>query len=255
MSTKVTFVALYGEKPQHFSQLILDSQQLLGERLGDAFQPYQLWQVHSTILGLERVNDFTYENLNFFQYRGESKEMDFAGFLNWIRSHNGIPFQIQIGGFEDRAYPFVTRGQKPYDRSFSLQHNKAVLMGWPILRKDEERPNLDVYPTTLHEIRRGTQPFNILHNYHRQLTDIDNDFYFRIGLLNSREILSSTLATVEKTIRQYLSQSGPWSVEVNLSNLSVVAYSDETLPKHSTKFWAIEEEILTASFIEELYKT
>lgn len=259
MVKQVTWVALYGEKSTEFSDAILECQQQITHDLGDAFQPYDLWQVHATILGLERINELTYENRNFFQYRGESKTMEFAGFLNWIRSNHHIPFHIQIGGFEDRDYPFVSRGQKPYDRTFSIQGDKAVLMGWSVrefaIREDSAPQNSRQYPAILDEIRRSAQQFNILHSYHRQPNDTDNDVYLRIGLVNSKELRPPIVKTLEKTIRQYLGQMKPLILDVNPSRLYLAAYTDETLPKNSTQVWAIEDEILTPSFLEKLYQT
>lgn len=256
---QVTWVALYGEKSTEFSDAILQCQQQITHLLGDAFQPYDLWQVHATILGLERIHELTYENRNFFQFRGESKTMNLAGFLNWIRSNHHIPFHIQIGGFEDRDYPFVSRGQKPYDRTFSIQGNKAVLMGWSIQKavmgEDSAPQDSPQYPNILDEIRRSAQQFNILHSYHRQPTDTDNDFYLRIGLVNSSALHPPMVKTLEKTIRQCLGQMKPLILEVNPSRLYLAAYTDETLPKTSTNFWAIEDDILTPSFLEGLYQT
>lgn len=66
--------------------------------------------------------------------------MDFDGLLNFLRCCVQIPFEVQIGGFGDRDYPFVSdpfeKGQynRPYDRMLSIQGDIVLIMGWPIFR-------------------------------------------------------------------------------------------------------------------------
>jgi hypothetical protein len=139
--------------------------------------------------------------------------MNFEGLLGMIRAGNTFPLQVQVGGFRNRDYPFVSRGQRPYERSFSIQGDKAVLMGWPI--RGEPSANIvqskteliqenRVYPTALDDIRRSSQNCNVLHAYHRSLTDIDNDFYFRIGLIKNAPLNPLVQQVMETAIRQFL---------------------------------------------------
>jgi hypothetical protein len=66
-------------------------------------------------------------NLNFFEQRRARRRMDLAGLLEFLRHTNVLPITIQLAGFADHAYPFTSRGQPPYARSFTQQgdHVKA----------------------------------------------------------------------------------------------------------------------------------
>jgi len=133
-----------------------------------------------SLVGLERSGT---SNRNFQKYRDKQVEMDLTGLLHFLRLGGRFPFHIQLGGFQDREYPFTSRGQNPYHRSFSIQKdNKVVLMGWPL---HGPLPNLALprvtmsdwiqesrsYPNVLDELRRAFQSFNVLHRYHGTLTD------------------------------------------------------------------------------------
>src|SRR3974390_1879197 len=50
---EVTLVSFYGEKPSEVTQLMIYLQDLLASALSAGFRPYQLEQVHGTIVGLE----------------------------------------------------------------------------------------------------------------------------------------------------------------------------------------------------------
>jgi hypothetical protein len=262
MMRQVTLVALYGEKPTALSELIIACQKQISAHLGNNFQPYEIEQVHATIVGLERVSGSGSFNLNFARHRNQEKLMDLAGLLSLIRTSSGIPFHVQIGGFEKRDYPFTSRGEKPCDRSFSIQGNKLVLMGWPIggslLTKATINPGKSsskspIYPTVIDDFRLAAQNFNILHTYHRKPTDVDNDFYFRIGLLQHNSLTPQLKETVEKTLREFLSNIEPIIVEVKRSQLCIAAYTDETLPTRSTQVWSVDNIKVTADLIENLY--
>ena len=52
--------------------------------------------------------------------------------FGFILESGHLPFDAQFGGFEDRDYPFRSRGARPFDRSFSIQGRTAVVIGWPV---------------------------------------------------------------------------------------------------------------------------
>lgn len=260
---QVTLIALYGQKPAELSDLIIECQTQIKGQLGNDFKPYELSQIHATILGLERVSDSINFNRNFTNYRHLQKSMNFEGLLGWIRNGDWLPFQVQIGGFKNQDYPFTSRGQNPYTRSFSIQGDKVVIMGWPLRGEPwtnaasnelDFLPESPIYPTVLDEIRRTAQNFNILHAYHRKLTDVDNDFYFRIGLINPSALNYQLKETVENTVRQFLSKIQTIVIELTKSNLYIAAYEDETLPINSTQIWSLDDPNLTQDFIESLYE-
>ena len=257
MARQVTLIALYGEKPALLSKLVFDCQQQITDILKSDFQPYDICQIHATIIDLSQIDAAAVRvNLNFAKYRQQEKQMNFAGVLKFIRE-NWLPMKVQIGGFENRDYPFVSRGKRPCDRSFSIQGDKVVILGWPICRQPSLNPvtleeNI-IYPTVLEDFRRTNQNFNILHTYHREITDVDNDFYFRIGLARPA-VPAEIKQKIENQIRQFLANIKPLAIEVTKSNLYLACYEDETLPINSTKFWSIEDPKVTPDFIENLYK-
>jgi hypothetical protein len=262
MMRQVTLVALYGEKPTALSELILACQKQIAAHLGDDFVPYEIAQVHATILGLERISTTGHFNLNFARHRNQERLMDFAGWLTFMQTSNKIPFQVQIGGFQNQDYPFTSRGEKPCDRCFSIQGNKVVLMGWPIggqvltkatISTAKLIPQTPSYPTVIDDLRLAGQNFNILHTYHRKPTDVDNDFYFRIGLLRPSYLKSELKITLENSLREFLSSIEPVMIEVTRSLLYIAAYTDETLPSKSTQVWSVDNINLNSDLIENLY--
>jgi hypothetical protein len=74
--------------------------------------------IHATITGLEALVGPPAYNANFAKYRGRDVVMDFDGFFAYLRVCGQIPFEVQIGGFANRDYPFASRKRVPYERSF-----------------------------------------------------------------------------------------------------------------------------------------
>jgi hypothetical protein len=266
---QVTLVALYGHKSADLTEMVATYQEQIAVKLGDKqivdkldknFKPYHMAQIHATIIGLEGRIGSPSQNLNFSKHRNTQKRMDFDGLLTLLRTGSFLPFQIQIGGFQDREYPFVSRGQRPYDRSFSIQNDMAVLMGWPLrgqpLTNKNESNSIQesrIYPLALDDLRRAGQNFNILHAWHRTVADVDNDFYFRIGIIKKAPLDPSVKQDLENKIRQSLSEKA-LIIEVTLEDLYVASYEDETLPLRSTKLWSISDKKVTGEFIESLYE-
>ena len=103
MPTQVTLVSLYGQKRNpEFVRLIAQSQKVLTDALAGAFTPYDEMQIHATIVGLERSSPTAFENENFAKFRNRKVTMDFDGFLDYVRTCGHFPFQVQLGGFQDR---------------------------------------------------------------------------------------------------------------------------------------------------------
>lgn len=260
---QVTLVALYGQKPPVLSELIAECQKQIASELGEKFHSYDVSQIHATIIGLERIIGSAGLNLNLNKHRNMRGRMNFEGLLSLIREGGIFPFQIQIGGFQNRDYPFVSRGQRPYERAFSIQGDKTVLMGWPIQGQPFADVGTDmvkliqegrIYPTVLDNIRRASQHLNIFHAYHRLLTDVDNDFYFRIGLTDNSPLDPLQRQKVEDAIRQFLSIIKPIVIEVTSENVYIASYKDETLPLTSTNAWSVSDPKVTADFISSLYE-
>jgi hypothetical protein len=122
------------------------------------------------------------------------------------------------------------------------------MMGWPRIGQTDRRSpseaiaeiqEAQLYPATLNEIRLAAQKYGVLHAYHRSLSDIDNDFYFRIGLLSRPLPDESTRRKLEANVRQLLASERPVVTEVGISDLYVASYNDDTLPRSSTRVWSV----------------
>jgi hypothetical protein len=261
---QATLVALYGPKTDSFSGLLSQCQAIVTEAFANAFRPYEASQIHGTVVGLEKVTESPGHNLNLARFRNQGAPMDLVGFLSSTRIASSFPLYIQFGGFRDRDYPFVSRGRTPFERSFSLQGENVVLIGWPV----RGRPSMSVdrasvyaavqearlYPNSLDDIRRFALNFNVLHQYHRSGSDVDNDFYVRIGICDTRTMESASRQAVESRARLFLSTIDPIIVEISASNLYVASYVDESLPCESTKTWKLTDVPLSTEFIEGLYR-
>lgn len=254
---QVTLVALYGPKAPELERWLKACQTQVEELLGTTFQPYDLQQLHATIVGLERSGT---NNANFFIYRGKQARMNLTGLLNFLRLGGRFPFHIQLGGFQEREYPFTSWGQTPYHHSFSLQKDNVVLVGWPLhgplpnpalprLAMSDWIQESRSYPNVLDELRRAFQSFNALHKYHRTLTDVDNDFFLRLGVLKSAPLDAAVQKEVEAKMRDYLSRT-PLVIEVGLAELSIVAYEDESLPLRTSEPWSLTDPRVTGELID-----
>jgi hypothetical protein len=259
---QLSIIAFYGQKEERLLSLIKVCQKKVAEIPGIRFQPYKIHQIHGTIVSLARVAD-TKLNLYMSKYRNRQENMDFSGLLSFIRVGGHFPFQVQIGGFQSREYPFTSLGQRPYDRTFQINQGKIVIIGWTIRGRPLMSPALKaidfvqearIYPNTLDDIRRAFQSFNVLHKYHSNPTDIDNDFYFRIGTLDSTSITAEALEEVQNSIRAYLASVEPIVLDITLADVQVASYENEELSTDSTEVWSIAASQVTPDFLWSLYK-
>jgi hypothetical protein len=258
---QMTVVALYGEKSSDLATLIMRCQELGRDVLGAGFRPYDLSQIHATIFGLERKIGLPFYNANFSRYRGRDLVMNLEGILDYLRRCGLFPLEVQVGGYGKRDYPFISRQAPPYERSFSIQGDKVVVMGWPIrgtpFRQPPATPSAWVqearlYPLTLDVVRHAAQAYGVLHAYHRALTDVDNDLFFRIGLLVDQTSLTERVRdTLEAEVRQFLSDQPPLILDVRLEQVSIALYEEDTLPPSSTRVWSLADPDLAASALME----
>jgi hypothetical protein len=230
---QASLVAFYGPKRDPLDRLLRSRQERLGraiEQLGAelVFRPHPLAQIHATLLGLERSPGPDLHNRNMQELRGHMRAMRLSELFGFILDSGELPFEVRFGGFEDRDDPFRSRGARPYQRSFSIQGRTAVVIGWPVLIGRDDTPE---WPQTLEELRRGAQRFNVLHRWHREPADVDNDLYLRLGVLDG-ELAESQRQLIEQEMRRALSEMPPSTVRISASDLAVVAYpaGEETLP-------------------------
>ncbi len=257
---QATLVAFYGQKRGPLGHLLRTWQDQLDRSVqqlgaGIVFRPYPLAQVHATVLGLERLPQPALYNRNMLDFRGELRAMRLPELFGFILESGHLPFDAQFGGFEDCDYPFRSRGARPFDRSFSIQGRTAVVIGWPVRAARDRRSSAPDWPLILDELRRSAQRFGVLHRWHPEPSDVDNDLYLRLGLLDG-ELAASQRELVEQEMRRALSASSPSTVRVGPSDLAVVAYpaGEETLPVGRSEVVRLTDPRLRREdFVAELY--
>lgn len=237
--TQLTLVALYCGKARGLSALVGNCQRMAADALESAFRPYELGQVHATIIGLEHQDGAPRENACFRRLRGQRVVMDTRGFLDYLRGSADLPIEVRIAGFGETDRPFLSRNAPPYERSFSVQGNKAVVMGWPW--RTGSSGGVGRSPPTLDAIRRSAQGFGILHAYHRSDMERDNDLFFRIGLIDRSLASDYAVRHLERRVRRYMSRQPPLILSIGLDDLFVAAYRDDRLPLGTTDVWPLAD--------------
>lgn len=256
---QVSLVALYGSKPPEMTTIIAAIQHRLHNIFKSTFQPYTMEQIHATIVSLERVAESTMINLCMAHHRPQQQPepMDFAGLLHFLCAGNWFPFNVQIGGFQDCDYSFTSRSKRPYERSFGIFNGRAIAIGFPLrfpsLPLAHAQHQDTPYCSVLARIRKGVETFHILHKYHTKPDERDNDFYFRVGLIQNATISASHQQAAEQSIRTYLSTVGPMTITINAADIYVVAYEHETLPIASTTARPVCDAHITPDYIRNLY--
>jgi hypothetical protein len=242
---QLTLVSHYLEKPPEFARLLQELQASLSRMLGDSFRSYELAQVHGTIIGLEGVEiGEGIRNENFLRCRHEEKWMDFDGLLAFLRTEVA-GFSIRIGGFKAADdYGFVSQSQHPFLRSFSLQKEIAVAMGWPFQG--------GMISPALNNLRRRLQLFGVLHKWHRRPDDVDNDFFFVLGQIKGA-LPAKTRKAAENELRGQFSRREPLLLPFNSDSLSIVAYRDSQLPLGSSCARRLTDPDLTGDCLRETY--
>jgi len=227
---QLSLVAFHGNKPSALRDLLADCRETVSTLLGDRFAPYEVEQTHATLIGLESLEDDPGHNRNLARNQGVRVRMKIPGFLEHVREVFRGPMTIRFGGFAQSSWPFSSRGQTPYDRGFSIQGDRVVLMGWPTT----PGAGADEWPQTLADLRRAASAFGIGHAYHVTEHDRDNDFYLRLGLVVD-PLDDASRREVETRLRTRLAEGGPHRVELTAGGVTVVDYEDETLPLGSTR--------------------
>lgn len=226
---QLTLVTHYGEKPARLAQLISALTSLAHRHAGGDFQPYGLGQVHATLVGLETslVNGMEV-NRGFWTLRQERYVQSLGQVIDLVNTSEHLPLSVRIGGYyAGTSYPFDSRGEHPYLRSFQIQGDRAVVMGWPHVR--------GVFDESLTRLRKSFEAAHVLHKYHEQPSDRDNDLFLVLGRF--RRVLARPRATALEAEARELLASSPVDVQVARTTSSLVAYIDPELPpEHCQRF-------------------
>lgn len=242
---QATLVSHYGPKSEKLASHLKCIQDELTAVLSPAFTPYVMEQIHATIIGLEgRRRNGQIKNANFHHLRQESRYVDPYQLLSFLRSPAVPSFDVQIAGYvKSSNYEFLSQYKHPYLRSFSIQGNIAVAMGWPSDRS-----------SVIDEFRHTFNQINALHKWHKTDSDIDNDFFFVLGRVNRESISDAAIAKTEEKIRQMMANSDPITVNVDHSTLSIVCYSDTQLPLSTSHVHTIDDHTFTADEFLQCYE-
>ena len=244
----VSLVAFYGNKPPQLVALIRELQIYLAnyESIRDRFIPYQLEQVHGTIIGCEgSKTEWGIINKWFYDRRQETKYINIPGLVDYLQNRI-VPLTIRFGGY-DRTfnYNFLSRDRHLYYRSFQLQQAQTqtlpVLIGW----------SWDNGVTlAIDDLRRNLQQFNLLHKYHETPEAIDNDFYLRLGTID-RQLTFEEINAIATDIRNLLATRSPKYIPITANDIAFARYQDLLLTPATTKVIPVTE--ISANQLLQLY--
>lgn len=217
----VSAVAFYGPKAGRLRELVSGVQDLIASHVGGDFLPYTQEQVHATLIALNGVRDGgTVVNAYTLEFAGRRREMDLPRAMDILARRFATPLPVRIGGFRpDQAPPFTSRGQHPAQRSFSVQDRAFVLVGWPAASITGDGQPLD-------ELRREMNAAGLLHRYHAQPGDVDNDLHMVVG--HHAGAPAAALDRATAAVRDRLAAE-PASLSIGLADVKIVAADSHTL--------------------------
>jgi hypothetical protein len=217
----ISAVAFYGPKTGRLRELLTWVQALIAEHIGGDFRPYTLDQVHTTLIALNGVRaGGTIVNEYLLEHAGERREMDLPRVMDILARRFATPLRVRIGGFRPgQAVPFTSRGQHLAERSFSVQGEAFVLVGWPA-------DSLTGAGRPVDELRREMNEAGVLHRYHTKPDDVDNDLHLVVG--HPAGVPAAALARATAAVRDKLA-SDPADLAIALSDVTIVAADSHTL--------------------------
>ena len=217
----ISAVAFYGPKTGRLHELLTGVQAQIAEHVGRDFRPYTLDQVHATLIALNGVRaGGTIVNEYLLEHAGERREMDLPRVMDILARRFATPLRVRIGGFRPgQPVPFTSRGQHVAERSFSVQGEAFVLMGWPA-------ESLAGAGRPLDDLRREMNAAGVLHRYHARPGDVDNDLHLVVG--HQAGAPAAALARATAAVRDKLA-ADPADLAIALSDVTIVAADSHTL--------------------------
>lgn len=217
----ISAVACYGPKTGPLRELLAGVQALITEHVGEDFRPYSLEQVHATLIALNGVRDRetgAIVNEYLLAHAGVRREMDLPRVMDILT--RAVPMRVRIGGFRpDQKAPFTSQGRHLTERTFSVQGQAFVLMGWPA-------DSLAGAGRPLDDLRREMNAANVLHKYHARAADVDNDLYLVVG--HHAGAPPGALAQATAAVRDKLA-ADPVDLTIGLTDVKIVAADSHTL--------------------------
>jgi hypothetical protein len=234
----ISAVAFYGPKTGRLRELLAGVQAMIAEQVGGDFRPYTLDQMHATLIALNGVREGgTIVNEYLLEHAGERREMDLPRVMDILARRFAAPLRVRIGGFRPgQAVPFTSRGQHLAERTFSVQGEAFVLMGWPA-------DSLAGAARPLDELRREMNAAGVLHRYHARPADVDNDLHLVVG--HHADAPAGALARATAAVRDKLA-ADPADLAIGLSDVKIVAADSHTLapPVYVSGVPAAEADVL-----------
>ena len=217
----ISAVAFYGPKTGRLRELLTGVQAQIAEHVGRDFRPYTLDQVHATLIALNGVRaGGTIVNEYLLEHAGERREMDLPRVMDILARRFATPLRVRIGGFRPgQPVPFTSRGQHVAERSFSVQGQAFVLVGWPA-------ESLAGAGRPLDDLRREMNAAGVLHRYHARPGDVDNDLHLVVG--HQAGAPAAALARATAAVRDKLA-ADPADLAIALSDVTIVAADSHTL--------------------------
>jgi hypothetical protein len=217
----ISAVAFYGPKTGPLRELLAGVQALIAEHVGEDFRPYSLEQVHATLIALNGVRDpetGAVVNEYLLAHAGARREMDLPRVMDILT--RAAPRRVRIGGFRpDQEAPFTSRGRHLAMRTFSVQDRAFVLVGWPA-------DSLAGAARPLDDLRREMNAAHVLHRYHVQAADVDNDLHLVVG--HHAGAPPGALARATAAVRDKLA-ADPVDLAIGLADIKIVAADSHTL--------------------------
>ena len=243
---QLSLVALYGDKNKALKEYLDQLLHKLHAGCGLNFRSYSAFQIHSTIIGLERLKDTDCMNLNFYEQKLQLCEMRFDQFPSILRDY--FPLHIRIGGLDPDFGEFLSLGEKPYNRAISVNPStkRVTLIGWPYQHGG--------YSDELLQLRNELEKkCNLMHKYAKYK---DNDFFMVLGEIG--EISQDTVTYgVEQNIdrlREWLFRN-PIEIRIDYPDLKLVQYTSPSLPKESTAYFEMDGINSDPSSIKSLFSS
>jgi hypothetical protein len=217
----ISAVAWYGPKTGRLREVLTGVQALIAEHVGDDFRPYTPEQVHATLIALNGVRAAgTIVNEYLLAHAGVRREMDLARVMDILARRFSVPLPVRVGGFRpDQAVPFTSRGQHLAERTFSVQGDALVLVGWPA-------ESLAGAGRPLDDLRREMNTAGVMHRYHARACDVDNDLHLVVG--HHAGAPAGALERATHAVRDQLA-ADPADLAIGLSDVKIVAADSHTL--------------------------
>jgi hypothetical protein len=259
----VTCVAFFHHRrPRECTALIDRIQDFLRRRLAgwiesDWVRLAHVDQIHATLIGIEATRAcgvLINKNWSRIQAEHQDRPMDLDGFAEYLRRVE-LPVRLRFGSFSPSAVnPYDPR--PPYERSFTIgRDGLIVVIGWPMVG--------DIFRPALLDFRKGAESFHIVHKYHKNQTDRDNDLFMVLGTVTPYpwegrdrpppgfENFAVALSEVQEEIREFL-RALPVDVELRTEHCCMVKYRTADLagvPEQDVLPWVA----VTAESLRRLY--